>query len=182
MWLFLMSLAMLFATSMLAYIVIRIGVFGAETTPPPALGALHLPGALWLSTLIILLASFTIHRAVGAIRLEKQSLLRGYLLATFCLTIAFMLVQAPSLFVVLSNHQQLRSTTGSYLYGMVFFLVLIHALHVVGGLIYLMMVLLKAYAGRYDHERYTGVRHAAMYWHFLDIVWLVMFGTMVVLR
>jgi len=55
-------------------------------------------------------------------------------------------------------------------------------LHVVGGLIYLMMVLLKAYAGRYDHERYTGVRHAAMYWHFLDIVWLVMFGTMVVLR
>jgi heme/copper-type cytochrome/quinol oxidase subunit 3 len=59
--------------------------------------------------------------------------------------------------------------------------VLIHALHVLGGVIYLAIVTQRALAGRYDHEHYTGVKHAAMYWHFLDLVWLMMFGTFLVL-
>jgi heme/copper-type cytochrome/quinol oxidase subunit 3 len=182
MWLFLASLGILFFASMLGYVLIRIGFFGREDEQPLSLGSLHLPWALWISTLIILLASVTMHRAVGAIRREKQAILRGYLLATFCLSIAFVIVQAPALFLVISGHHQLRGATGSNLYGLVFFLVLIHALHVIGGLTYLMLVLLKAYAGKYDHEHHVGVRHAALYWHFLDVVWIVMFGTMMVLR
>ena len=35
--------------------------------------------------------------------------------------------------------------------------------------------MINAFANKYDHEHYVGVRSAAWYWHFLDIVWLVMF-------
>jgi cytochrome c oxidase subunit 3 len=56
--------------------------------------------------------------------------------------------------------------------------VLLHAAHVVGGIILLALVARKAFRGGYDHEHHLGVHHAALYWHFLDIVWLVMFGTM----
>ena len=35
----------------------------------------------------------------------------------------------------------------------------------------------QGYRGAYDHENYLAVRHAALYWHFLDLVWLVMFLT-----
>jgi cytochrome c oxidase subunit III len=63
------------------------------------------------------------------------------------------------------------------LYGMIFFFVLVHAAHVLGGMIYLAIVTHRALDGRYDHENYVGVKHAAMYWHFLDVVWLLMFGT-----
>jgi heme/copper-type cytochrome/quinol oxidase subunit 3 len=63
-----------------------------------------------------------------------------------------------------------------HLYGLIFFLILVHALHVVGGLVGLSVTTAHALQGRYDHERYGGVKHAAMYWHFLDAVWLVMYG------
>ena len=183
MWLFLASLAMLFAASMLGYVLIRTGFFGNQASPPPAYGSLQMPKSLWVSTVIILLASFTIHLAVGAVRREKQRLLRGYLAATLALSVAFIIVQAPSLFVVLSDHHQLiDSGNSNRLYGLVFFLILVHALHVIGGLVYLLMVIMKASAGKYDHEHYLGVRHAALYWHFLDVVWIVMFGTMVAFR
>jgi heme/copper-type cytochrome/quinol oxidase subunit 3 len=183
MWLFLAALAMLFISSMMGYVAIRTGFFGPEGLKLPPLGTLHLPWMLWISTAVILLASFTVHCAVGAVRREKQSLLRGYLVATLCLSVAFVLVQTPALWSMLAEHRALLDTTdGTRLYGLIFFFVLVHALHVIGGLIFLMMVLLKAYAGKYDHEHYIGVRHAALYWHFLDVVWLFMFGIMIGLR
>ena len=59
-----------------------------------------------------------------------------------------------------------------------FMLILLHALHVVGGIIYLIMVQVGAVSGLYDHESHAPVKHAAIYWHFLDIVWILMFFTL----
>ena len=65
---------------------------------------------------------------------------------------------------------------GLRMYGLVFCLILLHALHVIGGVISLCVVTVRALHGRYDHENYLGVKYAAAYWHFLDIIWLIMFG------
>jgi heme/copper-type cytochrome/quinol oxidase subunit 3 len=51
----------------------------------------------------------------------------------------------------------------------------LHALHVIGGMVLLGAVTAKAFAGRYSATYHPGVTYAAMYWHFLDVVWLVMF-------
>ena len=76
---------------------------------------------------------------------------------------------------LLSQHRAAAVSQGLFLYGLIFVLILVHALHVVGGLVGLGITTANALRGRYDHENYTGVRSAAMYWHFLDVVWIIMF-------
>ena len=169
MWLFLAALTMLFAASMLGYAVIR------TRSTAPALHTLHLPRTLWISTALILGASFTIHQAVRAARRERQSELRRNLIMTCLFAAGFVIIQAPALLDILSAHRAV-SGRGLRLYGLVFFLILIHALHVLGGIIGLALTTNNAVAGRYDHENFNGVKHAAMYWHFLDAVWIVMFA------
>lgn len=175
MWLFLASLAMLFGASMVGYALIRL-----SSPAMPTGRFLELPWPLWISTLLVVGASFTMHCALCAIQHERQAALRRYLLLTAVLAVAFVLVQIPSLLSMLLSHESLREG-GVHLYGLVFTLVLVHAAHVVGGLIALGLIIRKAFAGGYDHEHHMGVYHTTLYWHFLDIVWLVMFGTMLAL-
>ena len=169
MYLFLAALTMLFGATMLAYMIIR-----TTSAAAPPLRTLRIPAALWLSTGIILLASHTIHQALIAVRQERQLLLRRYLLITCLLAAGFVIIQTPSLWSLLSQHQRLANQ-GLRLYGLIFFLILVHALHVVGGIIALALTTAHARRHRYDHEHYAGVRNAALYWHFLDAVWLIMF-------
>lgn len=174
MWLFLASLGMLFAASMLGYYLIRFT--GAQS---PALGVVSLSPLLWVSSVLILASSFTIHRALVAVRRERQTALKFWLLATLVLSLVFCIVQVPALGKLLAQHSENRGVAGGIqLYGLIFVLILLHAAHVVGGLMYLLSVTLQAYAGKYDHEHYMGVKHAVLYWHFLDIVWIVMFLSM----
>ena len=58
---------------------------------------------------------------------------------------------------------------------MVFVLIFVHAVHVVGGLVALGIILVRANAHAYDHEHYAPVANLALYWHFLDGVWVVLF-------
>jgi heme/copper-type cytochrome/quinol oxidase subunit 3 len=134
----------------------------------------------------------SISLAVAAVRRERQRAFRGWLAATLGIAAAFVLVQAPSLGSILVSHlDQLRAAAGSAaegvarppmaLLGLIFFLIVVHALHVVGGIVALGWVLYRAGQNAYDHEHYLPIRHTALYWHFLDVVWLVMFGTMLLL-
>jgi cytochrome c oxidase subunit III len=193
MWWFLSGLAMLFVAGMLGYLAIRM-----NQRTNVALGTVSLPAGLWASTALVLLASVTIQLAVSAVRREKQSLLRGYVLATLLLGLAFCIVQTPCLWSLIQQHlaelerlRELRNTVPpevfakeprNQFFGLVFAFILIHAAHVLGGLIHLLIVTLGSWAGKYDHEYHGPVKHAAMYWHFLDVIWIVMFGTMLILR
>lgn len=189
---FISGLGMLFGAGIMGYIMIRMN--RADTV---AIGSLHLPSALWLSTALVLTASATIQLAVMAIRHERQDRLRAWMVVTLLIGIAFIIVQLPSLATLLHQHQELNaqydlrraaveaeggdkwSVHGNPLFGLIFVFILIHAAHVVGGIVQLIFVTRGAFKGRYDHEYYNPVKHAAMYWHFLDVVWLIMFGLMV---
>ena len=173
MWLFLAALTMLFGATMMGY-----GIVRARLADKAQLGTLHLPHLLWLSTALMLGGSVAIHSAVVAVRRERQQRLRQWLIATCALAIGFVAIQTPAMASLLVQHRAFRAQ-GMHLYALMFFLILIHALHVLGGMIGLAVTTRHAFGGRYDHERYAGVKHAAMYWHFLDVVWLVMFFGMV---
>ena len=67
--------------------------------------------------------------------------------------------------------------TGKGVVGMVVVLAILHALHVLGGIVALGIVTVRSAAGRYDHERHWPVDFAAQYWHFLDLVWISMLVT-----
>jgi cytochrome c oxidase subunit III len=168
--LFLISLGMLFASSIVGYVIIRITSRNA-----PEINTLQIPSLMWVSTVLILLSSFTIHRALVSIRRERKTQLTGWLLVTAGLSLAFVLVQFPALMELLNQHRTVQ-VSGMHLYGLIFFLILVHALHVIGGLAALTTVTIKALRHAYDHETHAGVRFTSMYWHFLDIVWIIMFG------
>ncbi len=186
--LFLVSLAILFAASMLAYLLVRVvGTNervlprgdGTQTVIPPTtppLGSIELPWTLWLSTVVILASSVTIQIALNKVRRERQRGFRLALNATLALAILFLLVQVPSFIILLGRHAGVD--VGHAMFGAIFFLILLHALHLVGGIIPLFVVSQHAHADRYDHEAHAPVKHVTMYWHFLDGVWLVMFGVL----
>lgn len=177
MWLFLASLVMVFLSGMFAYIFMRVA--GPRS---PALGTIDFSWLLWVSTVVILITSVTIHLALAAVRRQKIEQMKVWLLVTLGLSIVFCVIQTPALLQLVNEHVRLQSQPGgTTFYGLVFFMIFLHAAHVIGGLIYLLRVCLLAFSGKYDHEHYTGVKHAVMYWHFLDIVWIVMFGTMVIM-
>ncbi|MFH0982206.1 MAG: cytochrome c oxidase subunit 3 [Planctomycetota bacterium] len=66
------------------------------------------------------------------------------------------------------------ASTGMYMFSF-YLLTGLHGAHVIGGLVPLTVVTTKAFRGRYTRDYYPGVKYVAMYWHFLDVVWLVMF-------
>jgi cytochrome c oxidase subunit III len=181
MWLFLASLTMLFFAGMLMYVLFILHVFSANN---PTV-AVHLPLATWASTAVLIIGSFTIHRALSSVRAQKLPEMRRYLFITTALAVVFLLIQTPCLALILRaqqaalNNAQLGQGDGAgrpvQLAGLVFCLILLHALHVVGGVIAMLIVAHRAAHDRYDHENYMGIRHAALYWHFLDIIWILMF-------
>ena len=168
-WFFLAALTMLFGSSMLGYFFIRLAGSAA-----PSGRVLRLPPLLWVSTIVIVTSSISMARALRFLRREDQKAFRNAIVMTLGLAVTFVAIQTPALAELLRTHQQMQQT-GLRLYGMLFFLVLLHALHVLGGIVMLVTVTVRAFKRRYDHEHYTPVYNAALYWHFLDVVWLVMF-------
>lgn len=166
--LFLISLGMLFAASMVGYVVVRLR---APEWPPA--GTPALPWGLWVSTAILLLSSVTMHWAMVSVLKGRQEYLRAAMLITTLLGVLFLFTQTINWIYLLVLHV----TATSNLFAFMFYLLTgLHALHVVGGVATLIVVTFRAHEGVYTVERHQGIRHCGMYWHFLDCVWLVMFS------
>jgi heme/copper-type cytochrome/quinol oxidase subunit 3 len=162
---------MLFGASMLGYLVIR------YTSPKaPAAGWMHLPLGLWASTVLLIASGVTIHAAHRAGRRGDIARMRSGVYSTFVLAIAFITVQAPCLVSLVRAHA-MAATQNIGLYGLAFTLILIHAAHVLGGLVPLGWLIRKDRRGLLTLADSPTVRSTALYWHFLDGVWLFMFGT-----
>jgi heme/copper-type cytochrome/quinol oxidase subunit 3 len=181
---FLFTLAILFAATMLVYVLLRF-VLGQNLPEMGYFRAEMSDWKLFLSTGLVLAASFTIHMAVKAIARERRGPFLKWLFATDLLALGFVAVQVPAMMALLYLHEPAQIGTGvgpaaERFYGLIVVLIALHALHVLGGIVYLALVSKKASDGGYDHENHTGVRHAAMYWHFLDVVWILMFATLLI--
>ena len=167
--LLIVSLTMLFGASLAAYLLVR-----HQHQPWPPAGFPALPRSLWLSTLIILLVSVTIQGALGAARRGETALLKRDLTLSLLLALGFL---AAQWYAWIQVYQQIDAIgAGMAQYAKLFyFLTGLHAAHVLGGLGPLAVVTGRAYAGRYGPACHAGVRYSAMYWHFLDAAWCVVF-------
>ncbi|MCO6436281.1 MAG: cytochrome c oxidase subunit 3 [Phycisphaerae bacterium] len=174
---FLAALTMLFLAALLGFVIIRISQ--QDRVPH---GALSMPMGLWFSSFAIIAASITVEMACGYIRRERQRGFRVAMVVSLLLTLVFIAIQAPSLWILLERHWARRSAESFTLYGLVFVVILLHAAHVLGGVFPLTVTTVKAFRHDYDHEHWQPVRYAAMYWHFLAVVWIVTFATFLILQ
>lgn len=91
----------------------------------------------------------------------------------------FMGVQSEGMYRLLTAVWEAKASRHSA-YALTLVLAFLHALHVVGGIVGLCIVAVQASRERYDHERFFGLRFCALYWHFLDIVWLVLMACFII--
>ena len=171
--LLLASLSMLFLASLMGFLVIR---SRAEVWPPANMP--KFPSGLWISTLLILISSGTIQWGLRSVRRDRQEALRRAMILTTVLGVAFLVCQAMNwLSLVRANF-----TAAANLYAFMFYMMTgLHAAHVIGGIVLLSIVTAKAFQGRYSPEFHPGVIYSAMYWHFLDVVWVIVFFVLVIL-
>lgn len=177
-WLFLVALAMLFAASVIAFVVVRLQ---AETWPDlPAL-----PGLLWISTAILLLSSVTMQWACSGARLGDGTSVRLGLLATTALGVLFLIVQTVG-WAEWARRLGPTWTTGEDVHRLAlagfFVFTGVHAAHVIGGLVPLTFVTVRALRAARSGAALpaAGVTYCTLYWHFLDGVWVVLFVTLLI--
>lgn len=173
--LLLMSLGMLFAASLIAYLVVRFVHFANQPWPPP--GFPLLPKTLWISTLVILATSVTIQLALNAIKRGHTARLTRWLGVTFGLGMLFLGLQLLNWWEFYAALPATYSRGGIYL-NMFYVLTGLHALHVIGGLIPLGIILRRSRQPQvfpYAPKYHPGITYSAMYWHFLDAVWVALF-------
>lgn len=177
MWLLLLSLAMLFAASLVGFLVIRLQL--ADVWPT---GLVKLPPALWISTVLLLISSGTMHLAMLAAKRGRRHLLTLMLFATFALGCGFLASQVHCWVVALQQLQTLWINSEAYRYAVMSFYVFsgVHGLHVIGGLLPMSIVTARAAQGKYTRDRHAGVYYTSMYWHFLDGVWIVLFTSLLI--
>jgi len=168
---FIAALSILFAASLIGYLVVR----GRSESWIPE-GVQAAPPGLWISTIIIVLSGITIQLALTGIRRGRALDLKLGLAATFLLGLAFLVAQALNWLGLI--RLALSPEVAAMYQFTFFFLTGLHGLHVLGGLIPLGMALSGALHGAYSAENHAGVHHVAIYWHFLGVVWLVMFVVM----
>ncbi|MBI2840046.1 MAG: cytochrome c oxidase subunit 3, partial [Acidobacteria bacterium] len=96
---FLAALGMLFAASMVAYLIVRAR---AQAWPPP--GMPRLPAGLWVSTIILLISSATMHWALTSARRDRHATLCGAMLITTLLGVLFLVSQTVNWIYLLALH------------------------------------------------------------------------------
>jgi len=165
MWLFLASEVMFFGGLISAFLHYKVN-------NPSTEGALLDVPLVGVNTFVLLTSSFTVVLGLSAIRQGDRRGLVRFLAATVLLGVAFLGGQAYE-FVSLYGH---GVTLNGSLFGSTFFtLTGFHGLHVLIGLIWALSTLYGALRGRYAADRYEGVEVFGLYWHFVDVVWIVLF-------
>ena len=160
--------AMFFAGLLGAYLVFRLG---ATAWPPP--GEPYLPiGVTWVNTAILLFSSYTVWRAGRAIRQDDRQAFARWLLLTALYGVTFLAVQGYEWVRLVRFGLGVSGTYGSTFYT----LIGTHALHVLGAVVWLLVVLALACRGRFSARRHVGIQVFGMYWHFVVGLWLVLFG------
>jgi len=169
--LFIGSEIMLFGSFFTAYFFVR--VVNHDTWP--AKGT-HLPVFVaGINTAILVTSSFTMHWSLQSIKRGDRAGLKAGLTLTFLMGLAFLLTQ-------LLEYARIGFTPHDTAFGTVFFsLTGLHGAHVLVGLTILAAMATRAYRGHFSPEDHHGVEIGGIYWHFVDVMWIIVFTTVYIL-
>jgi cytochrome c oxidase subunit 3 len=169
--LFIISEVMVFGAFFTAYFFVRVSQGDAWPAP-----GTHLPVAVaGVNTAILVSSSFTMHWAQTAIRNGNRFGLKAGMLTTFLLGCAF-------LFIQINEYANIGFAPQNHAQGTIFYsLTGLHGAHVFIGLTLLLIVTIRAFRGHYTPEEHRGVEVPGIYWHFVDIMWIVVYTTVYVI-
>jgi len=169
MWIFLGSEIMFFAAMIGGYIVLRLAA--ADTWPKPGT-ILSIP-ILTVNTFILISSSLSMVLALEAVRRDDQAALRRNLTLTMLGGITFLTIKLIDYAHMIHGGFTVSSSLfGSFYYMLTGF----HGLHVLGGVIALLVMRLRAGRGDFSPAHHDAIECTGLYWHFVDLVWIVLFA------
>ena len=172
MWVFLAGDAMSFGALLAGYGAIRAG--SVDWPVPAEVLGISLTAFM---TFLLICSSLTMVKGLSAIKRGDQKRLVTFLGLTILGGVIFLGCQAYEWTHLI--HEGLEFTSnpyGNYLFGTTFFAITgFHGAHVTAGVIYLTVVVIRGLGGKYSAENCNGVEILGLYWHFVDLVWILVF-------
>lgn len=172
MWIFLAGDAMSFGALLAGYGAIRAG--STDWPVPSEVLGISLTAFM---TFLLICSSLSMVKALSAIRHGDAKGMRNYLLLTIIGGVIFLGCQAYEWTHLI--HAGLGLSTnpfGNYLFGTTFFAITgFHGAHVTAGVIYLTCIMIQGIRGKYSATDHNKVEILGLYWHFVDLVWIMVF-------
>jgi cytochrome c oxidase subunit 3 len=166
MWLFIASVVMLFGAWTSAYIVKR---------GEPGWSSFELPTQFWVNTAVIIASSGTMILAHFSIKRDNLERAKVAISLTFILGVAFLIGQWLGWQKMVAMNYYFTgmgsNTSSSFIYVLTGF----HGLHIVGGLVYLVIMMVSVFRKKVGSNNMTPVEMCSTYWHFLGVLWLYLF-------
>jgi cytochrome c oxidase subunit III len=135
----------------------------------------QLPSGFYFSTIAIIGCSITFHLAKKAIQKDNQGLTTTLLLATLALGILFVVMQFIGFSQIVENGYYFTGSASSITTTFLYIVVIVHLLHLAGGMISLLIIIYNHFKQKYNSTQTLGIELGAMYWHFLDFLWVYLF-------
>ena len=176
MWVALASILMLFIALTSAYIVRGVPALGGGTDDWLPI---DMPGVLWINTVILLASSVTLELARRSLSRNDYSRFKTWISATTVLGVAFLAGQVTAWRELSSQGVYINSHPHSSFF---YLLTSLHGLHLLGGVIALAYVTVAALRMRIGFKRRTAVNVTTIYWHFMDGLWIYLFGLLFFFR
>jgi cytochrome c oxidase subunit III len=174
--LFITSEVMFFAGLFAAYFSVRANA--AQWPPEEFADTLHIMPFVGPATVLLIISSFTCQFAVWAIRRGDRTAFLRNIGVTFTLGVVFLIIQAIDYAEL--GHAGLTLSSG--VFGTTYYtLTGFHGAHVFGGVIMLGVVLYRGMAGQFSARHHDAVEATSLYWHFVDVVWILLFSLLYLL-
>jgi heme/copper-type cytochrome/quinol oxidase subunit 3 len=191
MWIFLSSEIMFFTALIATFLYFRLrGLILPEELghflEPVHIGTLHLPFnaviLVSLNTFILLASSFAVVLALDSLLDRQYGKVTLFLTGVLLLGAVFVSIQAIEWNGLLTAEHPIMPSNSTF--GTIFFTMTgFHGLHVIGGLVWVLLFLLpRAFRGTLTRENVMDVELFGLYWHFVDIVWIVLFTVIYLIR
>lgn len=165
-WVGMASIVMMFAGLTSAYVVKRSFANWMEFSLPPI---------FWVSTAVILLSSLTMHLALKNFVAHERKNYKTLITVTVILGLLFGVLQLYGFTQLHEKGIQIFGIGSNASASFLGIIVGLHALHVLGGIVALMIIFFRAYGTRVKHYDKTPIEIVAIYWHFVDILWIYLF-------
>ena len=166
-WFAMMSMTMMFAGLTSAFVVSK--------SRGDWLKDFQMPNAFFWSTATIILCSVTFHLAKMAIRKDNRNATTSFLLLTLGLGILFVFLQFLGFNQIVANGYYFTGAESNITTTFLYVVTIVHLAHLAGGLISLLIIIYNHFKQKYNASQTLGIELGAMYWHFLDFLWLYLF-------
>ena len=134
-----------------------------------------MPSAFWYSTIAIILCSVTFHMAKVAIKKDNREAVTGWLLSTLGLGLLFVFLQFRGFGQIVEMGHYFTGSESNITTTFLYVVALAHLAHLAGGIISLLVIIWNHFKQKYSSSQTLGIELGAMYWHFLDFLWIYLF-------